>query len=79
MIDVRVGTNTSAVSTPTFTFRYPHQTRAPTLRAALHMIARPCGFLGGKGDGEPGVKSLWIGLQRVASCVEGMRFAPRCG
>ena len=51
----------------------------PTLRAALHMIARLGGFLGRKGDGEPGVKSLWIGLQRVASCVEGMRFQQRCG
>ncbi len=53
--------------------------KTPTLRAALHMIARLGGFLGRKGDGEPGVKSLWIGLQRVASCVEGMRFRQRCG
>jgi hypothetical protein len=54
---------------------------APTLRQALHMIARLGGFLGRKGDGEPGVKSLWIGLQRVASCIEGMRFSARqrCG
>jgi hypothetical protein len=51
----------------------------PTLRQALHMIARLGGFLGRKGDGEPGVKSLWIGLQRVASCVEGMRFQQKCG
>jgi Transposase Tn5 dimerisation domain/Transposase DNA-binding len=51
----------------------------PTLRAALHMIARLGGFLGRKGDGEPGVKSLWTGLQRVASCVEGMRFQQKCG
>ena len=53
--------------------------KTPTLRKALHMIAALGGFLGRKGDGEPGVKSLWIGLQRVASCVEGMRFAQRCG
>ena len=53
--------------------------KTPTLRAALHMIARLGGFLGRKGDGEPGVKSIWIGLQRVASCVEGMRFQKRCG
>ncbi len=52
--------------------------KTPTLRKALHMIAALGGFLGRKGDGEPGVKSLWIGLQRVASCVEGMRFQ-RCG
>jgi len=53
--------------------------KTPTLRKALHMIAALGGFLGRKGDGEPGVKSLWIGLQRVASCVEGMRFRERCG
>ena len=53
--------------------------KTPTLRKALHMIAALGGFLGRKGDGEPGVKSLWIGLQRVASCVEGMRFGQRCG
>ena len=53
--------------------------KTPMLRKALHMIAALGGFLGRKGDGEPGVKSLWIGLQRVASCVEGMRFAQRCG
>lgn len=53
--------------------------KTPTLRQALHMIAALGGFMGRKGDGEPGVKSLWIGLQRVASCVEGMRFTQKCG
>ena len=53
--------------------------KTPTLRAALHRIAALGGFLGRKGDGEPGVKSLWIGLQRIASCVEGMRFRQGCG
>ena len=51
----------------------------PTLRQALHMIARLGGFLGRKADGELGVKSLWIGLQRVASCAQGMRFAAQQG
>ena len=53
--------------------------KTPTLRKALHMIAALGGFLGRKGDGKPGVKSLWIGLQRVASCVEGRRFRQKCG
>lgn len=53
--------------------------KMPTLRQALHMIAALGGFLGRKGDGEPGVKSLWIGLQRVASAVEVMRFQQRYG
>jgi hypothetical protein len=29
------------------------------------MVARLGGFLGRKGDGEPGTKSLWLGLQRL--------------
>lgn len=53
--------------------------KTPTLRQALHKIAALGGFLGRKGDAEPGVKSLWIGLQRVASCVQGMQFQQRCG
>lgn len=37
----------------------------PTLREATRMVARLGGFLGRKCDGEPGTKSLWIGLQRL--------------
>jgi len=37
----------------------------PTLRAATRMLASLGGFLGRKGDGEPGTKSLWLGLQRL--------------
>lgn len=57
----------------------PPPAQVPTLRTALHMIARLGGFLGRKSDGEPGVKSLWIGLQRVTSWAQGMRFLRRCG
>ena len=32
------------------------------------------GFLARKGDGEPGVKTIWIGLQRVMDCVVGLQF-----
>ena len=46
---------------------------------ALHMIAALGDCLGRNGDGEPGVKSLRLGLQRIASCVEGMRFGQGCG
>jgi hypothetical protein len=47
-----------------------HQTRAlpnepPTLADCVRWIARLGGFLGRKNDGEPGVKTLWLGLQRV--------------
>jgi hypothetical protein len=37
----------------------------PTLREAMHMVASLGGFLGRKSDGEPGTKSLWLGLQRL--------------
>jgi hypothetical protein len=37
----------------------------PTLADCVHWIARLGGFLGRKNDGEPGVKTLWLGLQRV--------------
>ncbi len=30
------------------------------------------GFLGRKGDGEPGVKTLRLGMQRLRDFVEGM-------
>ena len=37
----------------------------PTLRAATRMVAKRGGFLGGKGDGEPGTEVLWKGLQSI--------------
>lgn len=37
----------------------------PTLRKAIHMVARLGGFLGRKCDGEPGTQTIWLGLQRL--------------
>nr|MCH9826177.1 hypothetical protein [Gammaproteobacteria bacterium] len=37
------------------------------------------GFLGRKSDGEPGVKTLWLGLQRVADFGIGLRYAREVG
>jgi len=37
----------------------------PSLRDATRMVASLGGFLGRKGDGNPGTESLWIGLQRL--------------
>jgi Druantia protein DruA/Transposase Tn5 dimerisation domain/Transposase DNA-binding len=42
----------------------------PSLRQATRMVASLGGFLGRKGDGEPGTKSLWIGLQRLDDLTE---------
>jgi hypothetical protein len=37
----------------------------PTLRETIRMVATLGGFLGRKGDGEPGTQALWLGLQRL--------------
>jgi hypothetical protein len=42
----------------------------PSLRQATRMVASLGGFLGRKSDGEPGTKSLWIGLQRLDDLTE---------
>ena len=41
----------------------------PVLGEAVRWIAQLGGFLGRNGDGEPGVKTLWRGLQRLADIV----------
>jgi len=46
--------------------------RAPSVREVVRQIAMLGGFLGRKGDGEPGVKTLWLGMQRLRDFVEGM-------
>lgn len=39
--------------------------KPPGLREAMRMVAGLGGFLGRKGDGEPGTQTLWLGLQRL--------------
>jgi Transposase DNA-binding/Transposase Tn5 dimerisation domain len=41
----------------------------PSLRQAVRWIAQLGGFLGRKGDGEPGVKVIWRGLRRLEDIV----------
>ena len=56
------------------------KTRQPpvsSVNAVLRLIARLGGFLGRKSDGEPGVKTIWTGLQKVqvaAETLQGLRF-----
>lgn len=45
-------------------------TTPPTLRQAVHWIGQLGGFLGRKGDGEPGVKVLWRGWSRLQDIVQ---------
>jgi hypothetical protein len=37
----------------------------PSLREAVRWLGQLGGFLARKGDGEPGVKTLWQGMQRL--------------
>jgi hypothetical protein len=53
-----------------FTTRNPvPPEKPPSLRQAIHRVAGLGGFLGRKGDGEPGTQTLWLGLQRLDDIV----------
>lgn len=54
----------------------PPQT-PPSLRTAVHMIAKLGGFLGRKRDGDPGMITLWRGLIRLNAMLSGARAALR--
>ena len=54
----------------------------PSLQTAVRWIAKLGGFLGRKGDGEPGVKVLWRGLRRLEDLADMwalLRPPPTCG
>ena len=53
----------------------PVPKKMPTLNEVIRLIAQRGGFLGRKGDGEPGARTLWLGLQEIAIFVEGARYA----
>lgn len=42
----------------------------PSIKEAVRMIASLGGFLGRKGDGFPGVKTIWLGLRRLFDISE---------
>jgi hypothetical protein len=46
----------------------------PPLRQSVHWIARLGGFLGRRGDGEPGSKTLWRGFQHLIAMTEMYRI-----
>ena len=48
----------------------PCNSKPPSLREAVRWIAQLGGFLGRKGDGEPGVQTLWRGMQRLHDLAE---------
>jgi len=51
----------------------------PRLNQVIRLIAQRGDFLGRKVDGEPGAKTLWLGLQKIAIFVEGARYAREFG
>jgi hypothetical protein len=53
------------------------KTRAPAQpkrNEVLRLIARLGGFLGRKGDGEPGARTIWLGLREVHVAAETLRL-----
>lgn len=48
---------------------------SPRLNEVVRLVAMLGGFLARKGDGEPGVKTIWQGLQRVVDFAAGLRYA----
>jgi len=47
----------------------------PILNEVVRLVAQLGGFLGRKHDGEPGAKTLWLGLRELAGFVQGLRLA----
>lgn len=47
----------------------------PRLDEVVRLVSMLGSFLARKCDGEPGVKTIWFGLQRVVDFAAGIRFA----
>ena len=48
---------------------------APTMAEVVRLVAMVGGFIGRKGDGEPGARTIWRGIERVMSFADGLRYA----
>jgi Transposase Tn5 dimerisation domain/Transposase DNA-binding len=57
----------------------PPPKKPPSLKTMIGLVASLGGYLGRKGDGEPGPKALWVGLQRLTDLVRGWRAFARHG
>jgi Transposase Tn5 dimerisation domain/Transposase DNA-binding len=49
----------------------------PTMGEMVRMVASLGGFLGRKGDGEPGPKAMWVGMQRMTDLSAAWRARAR--
>ena len=57
----------------------PVPAKVPDLQTVVRLIAKRGGFLARKSDGEPGAKTIWLGMRDVAVFVEGVRYARQMG
>jgi Transposase Tn5 dimerisation domain/Transposase DNA-binding len=57
----------------------PPPDKPPSLKTMVRLVASLGGYLGRKGDGEPGPKAIWVGLQRLTDLVRGWRAFARHG
>lgn len=46
----------------------------PQLNEVVRLVAKLGGFLARNGDGKPGVKTIWLGMQRIADFVVGISY-----
>jgi Transposase Tn5 dimerisation domain/Transposase DNA-binding len=53
--------------------RQPPPAEPPTMQAMVRLIGSLGGWLGRKGDGEPGPKAMWVGMQRMSDLALGWR------
>jgi hypothetical protein len=64
-------------------YRFVHQTtqlpdKEPTLQETIRMVAKLGGFLGRKGDGEPGSMTIWRGMTRLRDIANSyIIFSPK--
>ena len=49
--------------------------KPPTLNEVTRLVARLGGFLARTGDGGPGVKTIWLGMQRIVDFAAGIRLS----
>nr|WP_126555038.1 IS4 family transposase [Dictyobacter kobayashii] len=52
-----------------------HPAKTMTVQQCWHGIARHGGYLGRKGDGPPGWKTLWLGWMYIQNVLQGMQLA----
>jgi hypothetical protein len=60
----------------------PMPDQPPSVREAVRMVATLGGFLGRKGDGEPGIQAIWTGFRRLMDftlALQRLRASPLMG